>query len=310
MANVITHVYTGTQVFEGMPHALQNEIKRYRDAFLFGNVGPDFLLFLRELGTKSGYLFNRVQYSKAYEVFCALADYIAETESVIAKSYVLGLLCHYVMDTQLHPFVYFFCEEGFLKELPTEQKQGTHQLIENALDSFVVTELMGLKHANAYDCSRKDFKPCRAVRREVGRIYNKVVAPILGVPVSKFHVKLAIKGTRFSMRFFTDKSGRKREYFSKKEAGSLVLGKKRLRNMYRPPEFYQELDFLNFNGAPFRKVRNQEETSTLSAPEIVKETFELCQKYIARFVSAINKTAPLNKTDFRINYEGIDTIKE
>jgi hypothetical protein len=304
MANLITHVYIAKQAFEKLPSEIQDKIAPCKDAFIFGSVGPDFLFTLRETGHKAGRFCNLMQFTKVYEVFSALKEYSTKSTNPYSIAYITGLMCHYVTDMLLHPFVYYFSEhDNHAKLLPTEQKQGIHQMIENTLDARIITDLMGYARPNDYNPNKEDLKLTLKAKREIANIYHSIIGDIVGCPVSKSAVRFSIFGLKFSMNAFTDKSGRKRNLFSKLE-NNVHSGKKTVRNMMRPAEYHDEIDFLNETHSEYLAVRNREGTLNHTAFEVVDNSINLSADYIVKFLSS----EKLEREDYKVSYEGIETV--
>ncbi|MFA5449962.1 MAG: zinc dependent phospholipase C family protein [Clostridia bacterium] len=306
MANLVTHVHYAEAILNLLsPHA-KEKASAQRDAFVYGSIGPDFLFVLREIGDKSGQFCNQMQYNNTFEVFSSIVDYIREKGTQAEYSYALGLLCHYVMDFHMHPFVNFFVEEGRFKDLPADQQQGIHSMIESALDAYVVTERMGYKESNLYNPAKHIKTTCKT-RRAIASLYIGAINKIIGFDVTPFKFNLSIFLTRAFVAFATDKSGRKRKFFSCKEGKTPEQGKKKVRNLMRPPEFYGEIDFLNLEKRPYSIARNRAEFANHSAPELLDAALAKGVEYIEKFIAAVEGGTPLERKDFAINYEGVDT---
>jgi len=311
MANAITHIYIAKRVLEGLPMQIREEIELYKDAFLFGAAGPDFLFVLRELNDKKAALFaNVMQYSGVYDVFNALSNYVTETNNEFVKYYALGLLTHYVVDMKYHPLVNFLSEEVLGWDIPGNQINGIHHIVESALDTHIITEVLKYRNANSYRPLKNDFKVFWDTRREVAKIYTEIIGPALQIPVTSGKIQLAISGFRKVLKFATDPSGSKRRRYSREEEEN-TMGNKKKRNLFREPEFYKEIDLLNRSRDSFSIIRNRtDEVSISTAVELMNECMPLCKKYIEKFLGSLGKDKRLDKHDFVVNYEGIDTSKK
>jgi hypothetical protein len=311
MANPITHVYIAKRVLETLPMQIREEIELYKDAFLFGSAGPDFLFALREVGDKKTELFaDTMQYSGTYDVFNALSQYVTSTNNEFVKYYTLGLLCHYVVDLKYHPYVYFLTEEALGKDIPGNQINGIHNLIESAIDTHIITEILKYRTPNDYKPLKTDFKVFMDTRREISRIYTDIVGPVLQIPATKTKIMFSISAFRQILGVVTDTTGLKKKYYSKKEENN-TEGKKTRRNLLREPEFYADVDYLNFSRVPYRTIRNRDDgVSVSNAMEILNESIPLCRTYIEKFLGSIGKDKKLDKADFIVNYQGIDTSKK
>lgn len=303
MANLTAHVHFGKKVLEALPPEALTIAAKHKDAFIYGCIGPDFLFVLRELGDKAARYCNEMQYNNAYEVFTSIAGYLKKEKDGAMLSYALGLVCHYVLDFNIHPFVNYFMEEGKFKEVPACQQCGIHALIENALDTYIATKRMGYADSNLYK-PYNDIKLGRNSKMAIASLYINSVNDIVGFDVSPFKIYLSIFLTRLTMRIVTDKRGYKRKFFAWLERNN-TGGKKTVRNLMRPPECYDEADLLNFTHRPYRVVRNREETSTRSAIEVFDDAVPQAVKYVCSLIGAVEGKNGLDKKDFIVNYEGV-----
>ena len=53
MPNLITHIWFGEEVLKALPEEIGAKVKKHKDAFILGNMGPDFMYAIRELGFKT-----------------------------------------------------------------------------------------------------------------------------------------------------------------------------------------------------------------------------------------------------------------
>jgi hypothetical protein len=306
MANTTTHLQFGRDVLKQLSQThlpLAEQIGQHLDAFLFGTMGPDFLFALREIGDKSARYCNVMQYCKVFEVFDSIAGYLHKKPDPRQFSYAMGLMCHYVLDFNIHPYVLYFTEQVLPKWVSANQQMGIHSMVEMEVDTFVITQLMGFKDANDY-CPKHDLATSLKTKNAIANLYVCAVNGILGFNTSAFKVKFAMRLARFTVGLFTDKSGKRRAKYSRKEKG-LLDGKKTIRNMLRPSEYHGKLDFLNLERTPYRRVRNLPEMDTKTIPELLTDSALMCVGYLRDFADWINLNTPMDRRMFKVNYEGI-----
>lgn len=103
----------------------------------FGAQGPDFFYYYHQLPWKTdddevrefqafGDLFHHEHTNDWLLYFCQQKDYAL-------KSYGLGLLCHFALDAQLHPFIFYFTEQH-----PQNKMGYIHRLFESHLERIVI----------------------------------------------------------------------------------------------------------------------------------------------------------------------------
>ena len=134
-------------------------------AFLLGNQGPDPLFYCVASPSLWGYrkLGNLMHRDEPSALIMALLDSVDEVPASgrsIARAYVAGFLCHYLLDRAAHPLVYSqefeICDAG-IEGLTREDGTEVHAVIESEIDEVVLFTREGLTIA--------DFKPHREILR-------------------------------------------------------------------------------------------------------------------------------------------------
>lgn len=307
MPNTITHIYFGMEVQKALPAEIKKICSDNIDAFKYGTIGPDFLFALREIGDPAQRYTNIMQACRVYPTFQAIAKRLSTVKDAVEISYTMGLLCHYVLDFNLHPYVNYFVEEGFIMDVPMLSKPHTHGLIEGAFDEYIATECLKDPKYGPW----ADLKTSAAAKEGIANLYYNAVNDVVGLDVSKSKIKLAIRITRLFSRIATDKSGRKHKIFNFVE--EKIWKARKLTVVMRPPYGYGKLDYLNFGHKPFRLIRDYPETSTMSFVEMLDKSKEIALDYIANFYKAIQTDGDLEPMGgyqaFKVSYEGVTNVE-
>lgn len=303
MPNLITHNYFGKKVLERLPENALKIAEKAPEAFYLGAIGPDCLFALREIGTKYKYYPNRMQYLKTLEVYEKTGDFLRDNPDDIKLSYMIGMMCHYVADFHVHPYVNFSVERGFARYLPLEQQSSIHTLIESAIDSHICDEKLKIP-CNEFPAGDASSAP-RAVRLSIGELYEKVINGIFDIYPSKRRICISFALTKLFLSFSVDKRGGKKRFFDKVE--QKIGGKKKITGLMRPPEGYGRIDYMNRAHAPWLTVRNGKEYTTASVDELLELAAERAVTYIDNYLRYIFDKTPLIKEDFAVNYEGVRT---
>lgn len=137
MADFVTHHLFGEQVLTVFPAPAQLAAKRRPVCFRWGLQGPDPLFYRKILlGSPLHGLGNKMHSERTDELFFALSRAVTRMTSEnreIAEAYFYGFLCHYALDSQLHPYVYCRQEEA-RREDPTLHASAVHCQIETDID--------------------------------------------------------------------------------------------------------------------------------------------------------------------------------
>lgn len=145
MAEFVSHYLFGQEILELMPEAAQNAAKKYKTAFNWGLQGPDpFFYHALALGAPFKRYANLMHTQKTDALFYAFAravNRLSDERQIIAQAYFYGFLCHYALDSNIHPYIY--CRQMQWKQkLQNVADSSIHCRIESDIDY----ELYKAKH--------------------------------------------------------------------------------------------------------------------------------------------------------------------
>ncbi len=137
MAEFISHHLFGQEILSLMPKAAQNAATTYKAAFNWGLQGPDpFFYHALAFGSPFKKYANLMHSYKTDELFYAFSravNRLCDERQIIAQAYFYGFLCHYALDSNIHPYVY--CRQLQWKEkMPNVNDSSIHCRIENDID--------------------------------------------------------------------------------------------------------------------------------------------------------------------------------
>lgn len=235
MPALITHDFFGQDVYD----RLFRDIGGTRDeaqAFLLGNQGPDPLFYavvdprLRE-HNRLGNVMHSEKPSELIKAFKDSLGILGEDELPVGRAYALGFLCHYTLDSTMHPLVFFheyrLCDAGE-PGLSRADGHEVHAVIESELDELVLFAKRGETVAT--------FQPWREILQAsdfaldvISKMYSYVTLTVYGriVPPSMF--AQSVRSFRRVQRLFYSKTGAKRA----------AIG--RVEQLVRPFSFYQSM---------------------------------------------------------------------
>lgn len=147
MPAILTHNFFGADALGAASSVLGFAAFDENDAFLLGNQGPDPLFYLvadptvdasvRDLG-------DQMHHDRPRRLILALHDAISmlpEEERTVGEAYAAGFLCHYLLDSRMHPLVfsweYGICDAG-VPGLDRSDGGKVHAEIERDLDEMVL----------------------------------------------------------------------------------------------------------------------------------------------------------------------------
>lgn len=138
MADFLTHDLFGMMVEREAPAAVREAAERCPEAFRWGFQGPD-ILFFRQLWNGGGpfhRLGNRMHSEWTDRLFAAMTEHIRRQtgeKREVLLAYFYGFLCHYALDSEIHPYVYALQRKG-MERNPHVSGGVIHCQIETDID--------------------------------------------------------------------------------------------------------------------------------------------------------------------------------
>lgn len=146
MADFVSHHLFGEQTLTAFPASVQQIVARHRGAFLWGCQGPD-PFFYRKLALggplhRFGTMMHSQETDELFFTFCRAVHTLTGDAHNAAAAYFFGFLCHYALDSEIHPFVYF-CQEQLRSAHPKWSASAVHCQIESDIDFLLYTRFYG-----------------------------------------------------------------------------------------------------------------------------------------------------------------------
>ncbi len=170
MPAVLTHDFFGRDAFDMVAAELGLTTSDERDAFLLGNQGPDPLFYLVAapwVGSQNR-MGGRMHHEQTPKLLASLreaVETVPTSERGVAVAYAAGFLCHYLLDSTMHPLVfgqqYALCDAG-VDGLTRADGSRVHQEIEKDFDEMVLFTKTGETIAT--------YKPYRKVLRASDKV--------------------------------------------------------------------------------------------------------------------------------------------
>ncbi len=143
MPATVTHAYFSKDVFDILPSNIKNTIDCSRIK-MFGQ-SMDSLMFYNMFsilpGKKIRDFSNEFHRNKTQDYFINLINYIKDNDlekDMDVCSYLAGLVCHYVLDSNIHPFVIYKTGVFDKKRKNTYKYNHVHDFMETFIDNDMV----------------------------------------------------------------------------------------------------------------------------------------------------------------------------
>jgi len=252
MPDILSHVYCADfarRNFE-TSSVMRQIIDRHIDAFYLGSQGPDFLYYFRiwpwknDLSVPS--MATTIHQSKTAEflntAFKSLksAD-LGNDAGQIPLAYWMGFLCHYALDSQAHPYIYYF--SGIHKDENSKKNGDTHnhKFLENIIDT-----LLSEKHKNVLDLPKNQYA-CLPKRPGSLKAAYKSVSDtfyaVYGDELKPEIIQESVTDMRKLIGLMHDPKRRMRKVFAKVE--QLIAKPRYITTAAFPATSGEDIDYLN-----------------------------------------------------------------
>ncbi len=223
MPAIVTHDTFGKNAYELIAESVGSSTDCMQ-AFLLGNQGPDPLFYLVADPTLSEWerMGSKLHTDKTNEVLAAMRQslsIIPEKDEDIARAYALGFLCHYLLDSTVHPLVYAqeyaVCDAG-VPGLSRKQGNAVHATIEREYDEVVLNRHLHTTLLH-FSPAKEILKASNRVLKTVSTMYLYVSLVVFNeVPPAQLFTK-AVKTFRTAEALFTSPTGIKRRVLVRTE---------------------------------------------------------------------------------------------
>ena len=217
MPAILSHDLFGRGVLEDTSQLLGLRSLDERDAFLLGNQGPDPLFYLvaDPLMHKWSPLGGAMHDGSAAELLLAMREAYLRLEGherQVARAYVAGFACHWLLDSTVHPFVYHWqngiCHAG-VPGLTEADAQKVHAEIERDLDEMALFTLTG-RTVERWVPHERALSATRTTLAAIDKLYFYVALWVYDKPIDPRTFSTAVIEFRLAQRVLDSAGGRKR----------------------------------------------------------------------------------------------------
>lgn len=194
MPAIITHDQFGREALEKAASTVVST-KQEKEAFLLGNQGPDPLFYCVANPTTAKYhaLGSKMHHEDPSALIYSMAKSLAYLPTAVhplAKAYIAGFLCHYLLDRAEHPLVYAqqfaLCDAG-IDGLSEKDGSEVHAIIESDLDEMMLWTRTG-KTVATFDPHKEILKADRQTLAIISYVICMTVRDAYGkeIPANLF----------------------------------------------------------------------------------------------------------------------------
>lgn len=216
MPAIMTHDNFGQDMYKSM-YRFIGESRDEFEAFLLGNQGPDPLFYLTtapRLRKMSGFG-TTMHTKKPTELIDALKQSLSildDREYPVGRSYALGFLCHYILDSHMHPLVFFQqyqLENAGIEGLDKSNGRELHAVIESEFDEMALFVKRGETVAR-YNPATEILKADNFVLDTVSKMYSYIALVVYGTFLPENMFASSVGSFRRTEALFSSPTGTKR----------------------------------------------------------------------------------------------------
>lgn len=215
MPNIITHSLFAEEILPTFELKNDAWLKERAHLFTIGSNGPDFMFFAglnpkrffsdRKTGKQLQKIAGQLHKGNVNAFYASALDSIEHEPDPEIKqdmiAYVCGHLCHWALDSTVHPYVYYRTGHG------TKQNSFNHHRFESLLDAIVLKVKRTQTLAEFYtpDIANCSMEEARAI----ARIYVPAIESIFHRQIKGHTIKETLDDWHFIQKAEYDPSGSK-----------------------------------------------------------------------------------------------------
>lgn len=217
MPAILTHDFFGRGVLEDVTSLMGLRSIDERDAFLLGNQGPDPLFYLAvdPLMRKWRPLGGALHEASSATVLLAVREAALRLEGherSVARAYAAGFACHWLLDSTVHPFVYWW-QDGLTSAgvpgLDESAADRVHAEVERDLDEMVLFSSTG-RTIERWRPHERTLAASRPALAAIDKLYFYASLWVFERAIDPRTFSTAVREFRLVQRVFDSPSGRKR----------------------------------------------------------------------------------------------------
>lgn len=291
MPGFTTHYLFGVRMYHKLTDTeIKKMLKRNLGPFRFGMQGPDlffynpFYIFGPE-ERNIGSLMHETEVNNFFRNYLTQAERLKRREDrEAALSYFYGFLCHYALDTAIHPYVYYRSGYEVNKEKGKKESFSLHTYIEALMDTILLKEHLNLTPSRFHQTrtltlSKREFHLLSSLLvRSVNKTYFQLEGNELPEKLEKrFSLFLSILSIKIGTWLLHDKVGLKKkliQFFEEKFIKEVVVG-----NIIESDFYFDNIDANNMKKTVWYNPWDTSISSTATVPELFDAAGETFTEY-------------------------------
>ena len=251
MPTTYAHDLFGKRIYRYLPEEIRQVLRTNKDLYRIGLHGPDILFYYMVSKNRISQTGVRMHSTPARAFFEEGMKKVRDTGDQALLAYLVGFGCHYILDSECHPFINEMNSSSVISHTLLEKEFDRQLMLETGRDPFSY---------RPSDCINPTY--------EYARVIHKAIKDI---GVTNIFISLKMM-KRLTNKMVCDDGGRRRKRIyrilriaGKKNADQLV----EYFMLPEPPEGCE---------IPLRQLRRHFDKALFDAPGYITELYELSRK--------------------------------
>lgn len=245
MPGIITHYLCGLEsINKTKSPYIKSLVLKHQNVFNLGTQGPDFLFYYKAWPWKDsgkipdiGKVLHRKKISLIFSEMMKFIDSQCSSKKEVLSAYFLGYLCHYFLDANAHPYVFY--KTGFAISDKDDPLKYTcyHIEFETNIDVLMLRKILNL---NPYELNVPKIIRIKKTDAEiVGSMYEHIVEKVLNEKIYTAQVVTSINDMYSIQLKLRDSLG------LKKTLANILGSHNIISSLIYPLEVKDNIDYLN-----------------------------------------------------------------
>jgi len=286
MPDLVTHYYFADRVLEELPKDIRKSISD-KNLYYFASAGPDPFFFYKfykfKENAKMSQIGHYMHQNKVYEFFEKLTQLTKNSDNnkPLLFSYLTGFLTHHILDSTVHPYVFYKTGKFVKEDASTHIYRGLHTRLERAIDSYIIREYFR-QNPNKFNivCEILNLQKIpQELKNDFDELYR-----VIDLQDGYKIVNDTVKWQRKFYHFIYDPYGIKNFFFK-------LLDNKKMSVSLRYISYYNkeifDKDILNLEKKPWSNPSDNTIVSTKSVLDLFNDALKVANDKITKLYNYI-----------------------
>ncbi len=241
MADTTTHSIFSLELLNSIPN--KKIIKKHLDLYKLGSQGPDPFFYLPKSYANSN-IGGRMHEEHTGEFLIKMMMFARKSKSESLRTFVYGLINHFSLDSNVHPYVFFVTGVYDKNDTSTYKYRGQHLLLERTIDNLLIERKLKKRHRlfNVF----KFNLGLKGKDSEVEKAISFALKETFGIDdFGPYYFEAFDRMKRVFKRVALDRSGLKRKLLSIYDGTVNKKGSIMYQHLSYKTPFNKSLDYLN-----------------------------------------------------------------